>query len=74
MTWRKLLLMGLVILGVVLVYPVGPVRAFLALELPHEVLGATVLIGVAGIAVLVTGWQLSRRLGHDPVAAGQPPV
>jgi cation-transporting ATPase E len=74
MTWRKLLLVGLVILGVVLVYPVGPVRAFFALELPHEVLGATVLIGVAGIAVLIAGWQLSRRLGHDPMATGQPPA
>jgi cation-transporting ATPase E len=74
MTWRRLLLVSLVILGVVLLFPVGPVRAIFALELPHEVLGATVLIGVAGIAVLVAGWQLSRRLGHDPMAAVRPPV
>jgi cation-transporting ATPase E len=73
MTWRRLLLVSLVILGVVFLYPVGPVHTFFALQLPNEVLGATVLIGVAGIALLVTAWQLSRRLGHGP-AAVRPPV
>jgi cation-transporting ATPase E len=73
-TWRRLLLVSLLVLGLVLLFPVGPVRAFFALELPHEVLWSTVLIGVAGIAVLVTGWQLSRRFGHDSGAAVRPPV
>jgi cation-transporting P-type ATPase E len=68
MTWRRVLLVSLVILGVVFVFSVEPVRAFFALELPNEVLGATVLIGVAGIALLVTVWQLSRRLGQGPAA------
>jgi cation-transporting ATPase E len=74
LTWRRLLLVGLVILGVVCLFPIGAVRRFYALELPTQVLGATALIGIAGVALLVVAWQVSRRLGHDPAAAFQPPV
>ncbi len=69
MTWRRLLLVSVVVLGVVFVFPIGPVRTFYAVELPRDVLGATVLIGVAGIALLVAAWQLSNRLGRGPAAS-----
>jgi hypothetical protein len=55
----------------VLLFPFAPVRKFYALELPTDGLGATLLIGVAGIAVLVVTSELLRRFGHGPAAASQ---
>ena len=34
-------------------------------------LGCVVLIGLAGVAVLAGGWEVSRRLGRGPAAAVQ---
>jgi hypothetical protein len=57
----------------VLLFPSDAVRKFYALQLPTEVLGATLLIGGAGIAVLVVTTVLLGRVGHGPAAA-QPGV
>jgi cation-transporting P-type ATPase E len=68
MTWRRLLLITSVILGVAFVFSVGLIRTFYALELPHEILGATLFIGISGIAFLVAAWQVSRHIALDPAA------
>jgi hypothetical protein len=59
------------ILSFALLFPSAAVRKFYALELPTDVLGATILIGVAGIAVLLVTVIVLRRTGHGPAAAGQ---
>ncbi len=69
MTWRRLLLVGLVIVGFVLLFPIAWVRDFYALELPTKGLAATLLIGFAGTALMITAWEISRRLGRGPAAA-----
>lgn len=68
-TWRRALLVGLVIIGVLTVFPIRVVRDFYALTLPGDVLGATLLIGLAGIVVLFGGLELSRQLDVGPAAA-----
>jgi cation-transporting ATPase E len=68
LTWRRLLLISSVILSVAFVFSVGLIRTFYALELPHEVLGATLLIGIIGIAFLIAAWQVSRRITRHPAA------
>ena len=69
MTWRRLLLVGLVIVGFVLLFPIAWVRDFYALELPTKGFAATLLIGFAGTALMITAWEISRRLGRGPAAA-----
>jgi cation-transporting ATPase E len=71
LTWRRAFLVGFMIVGFVLLFPFAAVRKFFALELPTEVLGGTLLIGFAGIAVLVVTTELLRRVGHGPAAASQ---
>ncbi len=71
LTWRRVVLVGLMIVGFVLLFPIESVRDFYALHLPHDVLVGTMLIGFAGVAVLAGGWELSRRLGRGPAAAVQ---
>ncbi|HWW09531.1 MAG TPA: HAD-IC family P-type ATPase [Candidatus Acidoferrales bacterium] len=71
LTWRRAVLVCLMIVSFVLLFPFAAVRRFYALELPTDVLGATMLIGVAGIAVLIWTAVLLRRRGHGPAAAGQ---
>ena len=71
LTWRRVVLVGLMILGFVLLFPFDPVREFYGLHLPHDVLVGTLLIGLAGVAVLAGGWEVSRRLGRGPAAAVQ---
>jgi cation-transporting ATPase E len=63
MTWRRALLVGAVLVGFVLLFPVASVRTFYALALPTDVLGATFAIGFAGIAALIASWAVLRRLG-----------
>jgi cation transporter-like permease len=54
--------------GFVLLFPIAAVRSFFALRLPTEILAATLLIGIAGMALMITVWMVSRRLGADPDA------
>ena len=71
LTWRRVVLVGLMIVGFVLLFPIESVRDFYDLRLPHDVLVETLLIGFAGVAVLAGGWEVSRRLGRGPAAAVQ---
>jgi cation-transporting ATPase E len=68
LTWRRAVLVGFMIASFVLLFPSAAVRKFYALELPSKVLGATILIGLAGVAVLTATTMLLRRLGHGPAA------
>ncbi|MFL6243765.1 MAG: HAD-IC family P-type ATPase, partial [Acidimicrobiia bacterium] len=52
LTWRRVVLVGLMIVGFVLLFPIESVREFYDLRLPNDVLTGTLLIGFAGVAVL----------------------
>jgi cation-transporting ATPase E len=71
LTWLRAVLVGAMILSFVLLFPFAAVRQFYALELPTDLVGATLLIGFAGIAVIVATTELLRRLGHGPGTAIQ---
>ncbi len=71
MTWRRGLLVGSVTVGFVLLFPLATVRKFYALQLPTKVLELTLLIGFAGIALMIIAWIVSRRLGWGPSAAAR---
>ena len=68
LTWRRVLLVGSVVVGFVLLFPIAWIRDFYALELPTKGLAATLLIGFAGVALMITAWEVSRRLGRGPAA------
>jgi cation-transporting P-type ATPase E len=69
LTWRRTLLVALMIAGFLLLFPVESVREFYELKTPSDVLGWTLLIGFSGVAVLGGGWELSRRMNRGPAAA-----
>ena len=69
LTWRRIVLVGAVLAGFVLLFPVPAVRRFYALQLPRSGLGTTLVIAALGGAALVGFWVLSRRRGRGP-----PPV
>jgi cation-transporting ATPase E len=71
LTWRRVVLVGLMIAGFVLLFPIPSIRDFYDLRLPNDVLVGTLVIGFAGVAVLAGGWEVSRRLGRGPAAAVQ---
>jgi cation-transporting P-type ATPase E len=71
LTWRRVVLVALMIAGFLLVFPIESVREFYEIETPSDVLGWTLLIGFTGVAVLGGGWELSRRLNWGPAAAVQ---
>jgi uncharacterized membrane protein YdcZ (DUF606 family) len=71
LNWRRVVLVGLMIVGFLLLFPIEPVREFYDLKLPSDVLTWTLVIGFAGVAVLAGGWEVSRRLGRGPAAAVQ---
>src|SRR2546430_17625721 len=69
LTWRRIVLVGLMIAGFVLLYPIPSVRDFYDLRLPNDVLVGTLLIGFAGVAVLAGGSEVAPRPGRRPAAA-----
>ncbi len=69
LTWRRIVLVGAVLAGFVLLFPLPPVRRFYALQLPRSGLATTLVIAALGAAVLAGFWALSRRHGRGP-----PPV
>jgi cation-transporting ATPase E len=71
LTWRRVVLVGLMIVAFVLLFPVDRIREFYDLKLPSDVITWTLLIGFTGVAVLAGGWEVSRRLGRGPAAAVQ---
>jgi cation-transporting ATPase E len=72
LTWRRAVLVGLMVGSFVLLFPSAAVRKFYELALPTDVLAWTILIGLAGIVVLIATTTVLRRLGHGPVAAAVP--
>jgi cation-transporting ATPase E len=69
LTWRRTLLVALMIVGFLLLFPIQSVRDFYELKLPREVLTEALVIGFVGVAVLGGGWELSRRMNRGPAAA-----
>ncbi len=69
LTWRRIVLVGAVLAGFALLFPVPAVRRFYALQLPRSGLGATLAVAALGAAALAVFWVLSRRRGRGP-----PPV
>jgi len=67
LTWRKILMVGAVLVGFVLLFPVPAVRCFYALQLPHNGLATTLVIAALGAAALAGFWVLSRRRGRGPL-------
>jgi len=61
LTWRRIVLLGLVVAATVLLFPVSAVRNFYALELPRSEIGVTLLIAAVGAAALIGFWLLTRR-------------
>jgi cation-transporting P-type ATPase E len=59
LTWRRGLLVALMIAGFVLLFPFEAVRRFAALDVPAATLLPTLLIGVGGLVLLAGAWALS---------------
>ena len=70
LTWRRIVLVGAVLAGFALLFPVPAVRRFYALQLPRGELATTLVAAAAGAAALAGFWVLSRRRGRGP----PPPV
>jgi len=68
LTWRRAVLVAFMIVSFVALFPYASVRSFYALELPKHVLGSTILIGLGGIAALITTTAVLGRLSHGPAA------
>ena len=58
LTWRRALLIGLMIAGFALVLSIDRARTFFALVVPHEVLTGTLAAGAAGLVALGAWWAL----------------
>jgi len=63
LTWRRVLLVGLVMIGFALLFPLASVRKFYALELPSDSIGIILAIAAAGSAVLIATWLLRPKPG-----------
>jgi len=61
LTWRRMVLLGAVVAGFVMLFPLAAVRNFYALELPRSGLGITLLIAGIGAGSLAAFWAISRR-------------
>jgi cation-transporting ATPase E len=65
LTWRRTLLVGAMIAGFALLFPAAAVRHFYELDLPHGMLGLTLLIAALGAAALTGLWLIFRRSGRS---------
>jgi len=59
LTWRRGLLVALMIAGFVLLFPFEAVRRFAALDVPSATLLPTLLIGVGGLVLLTGAWAMA---------------
>jgi cation-transporting P-type ATPase E len=66
LTWRRIVLVGAVLAGFVLLFPLSVVRRFYALELPRSELGITLAAAGLGAASIVAFRVLSHRRGTGP--------
>ena len=64
LTWRRIVLVGAMLAGFVLLFPVPAVRRFYELQLPHSGLATTLAVAALGAATLTGFWILSRRRGR----------
>jgi cation-transporting ATPase E len=71
LTWRRVLLVGLVIIGFVLLFPLASVRKFYALELPSDHIGLILAVAAAGSVVLIATWLLSPKPGAQATSGSQ---
>jgi cation-transporting P-type ATPase E len=71
LTWRRVLLVGLVIIGFVLLFPLASVRKFYALELPSDRIGLILAVAAAGSVVLIATWLLSPKPGAQTPSGSQ---
>jgi len=60
LTWRRGLLVALMIAGFVLLFPFEAVRRFAALDVPSATLLPTLLIGVGGLVLLAGAWAMAE--------------
>jgi cation-transporting ATPase E len=72
LTWRRIVLVGAVLAGFVLLFPLPAVRRFYALQLPQSGLAATLISAALGAAALTGFWVLSRRRGRGPPSVVRP--
>ena len=59
LTWRRGLLVALMLAGFVLLFPFEAVRRFAALDVPSATLLPTLLIGVGGLVLLAGAWAMA---------------
>jgi cation-transporting P-type ATPase E len=60
LTWRRILLVGVVIAGFGLLFPLELGAPLRAIELPHAILLPTLLLGMGGVLVVVVVWAWQR--------------
>ena len=63
LTWRRIILVGTMVAGFALLFPVPAVRGFYALELPRGNLGLTLLIAALGALALAGFWAIAGQGG-----------
>jgi cation-transporting ATPase E len=61
LTWRRVLLIAGVLAGFVALFPLPFIRHFYALELPHAMLGVSLLTVTLGVALLTALWVVLNR-------------
>lgn len=61
LTWRRVILVGAMVAGFALVFPLSAVRRFYELDLPDGYIGITLLVVATGAAALAAFWLISRR-------------
>jgi hypothetical protein len=70
LTWQRVVLVGAMLAGFVLLFPVPAVRSFYALELPSGGLSVIALITALGAAALAAVWLRAGRPGSRQPAPG----
>jgi cation-transporting ATPase E len=63
LTWRRIVLIGALVAGFVLLFPLPVVRRFYELHLPSSYLTSTLPAAAAGVAALTACWLLLRHRG-----------
>jgi len=70
LTWQRVVLVGAMLAGFVLLFPVPAVRGFYALELPSGGLSVIALITALGAAALAVVWLRAGRPGSRQPSPG----
>jgi cation-transporting P-type ATPase E len=70
LTWRRIVLIGALVAGFVLLFPLPVVRRFYELLLPSSYLTTTLPAAAAGVAALTVCWLLLRHRGASGPGSG----